>query len=401
MINDKEDSRSNTLLKFVKNSINSIKKTLVIVDKTAPISFEISEFMQEVTNSLEKLPKKYKKFYEITPSKTNFFVNREKELEKLKNTYEDWEKDRFVSCAIVAQKGSGVSSMLNLFLQSTSKTNTIKVELDKKIYTKEEYFRYFNSLFETDNISTNQDFIDYLNNTKNSKIIILENLHHMFLKKVSGFEAIELLFELISYTTKKVLWIGVFTPESWNYLDKTVSILNYFTSVVVMEPLNLENIKETITKRNESAKLKIIFEQEDKESEKNEKKQDKLKNNFFKQLHKLSNGNISLALLYWVRSIEKIENDIIYVKQIDELDNSFIKNLSTEALFVLQILILHDGLTLQDYSLVTGESNQECRKKLMPMLEKGLLIQPKQKYNINPVIYQYIHDYLLSKKYIH
>lgn len=397
MINDREDSKSNTLFKFVENSINSIKKTLGIVDKAAPISFEISEFMQEVTNSLEKLPKKYKKLYELTPKKTDFIVGRESELEKLTKIYEDWEKDRFVSCAIVAQKGSGVSSILNIFLKKAERLKIIRDEIGEKISTKEQYFRYFNSLFQTENLSTNQDFIDHLNNDKNSKIIVLENLHHMFLKKVDGFEAIELLFELISYTTKKVLWIGVFTPESWKYLDKTIAISNYFTSVITLEPLKLENIKETIQKRSQSADLEMFFLQENDQN----KEQDTLKENYFKQLYKLSNGNISLVLLYWVRSIEKIEEKKIFLKHIDELDSSFVENLSTEALFVLQTLILHDGLTLNDYTTVTGESSQECRKQFMPMLEKGILIQPKKKYNINPAIYKHIHNYLSSKNYIH
>ena len=317
MIDDKKDSKESGFFESTKNIIKSIKKILGIIDETETISFEISEFMKEVENSFVSFPKKYKKFYELTPSKTNFFVNREKELEKLRNTYENWNKDRLISCAIVAQKGSGISSTLNLFLQSTSKINTIKVELDEKVYTKEEYFRYFNSLFETDNITTNQEFIDYLNNIENSKIIVLENLHHMFLKKVTGFEAIELLFELISYTLKKVFWIGAFTPESWKYLDKTILISNYFTTTICMEPFDIEEIKKVILKRNELANLKIVFTEEGKK----QKSQDFLEENFFKQLCKLSNGNISLVLMYWIRSIVKIEKNKIYVKQINKLDN--------------------------------------------------------------------------------
>ena len=397
MINDKNDSKESGFFESTKNIIKSIKKILGIIDETETISFEISEFMKEVENSFVSFPKKYKKFYELTPSKTNFFVNREKELEKLRNTYENWNKDRFISCAIVAQKGSGISSTLNLFLQSTSKINTIKVELDEKVYTKEEYFRYFNSLFETDNITTNQEFIDYLNNIENSKIIVLENLHHMFLKKVTGFEAIELLFELISYTLKKVFWIGAFTPESWKYLDKTILISNYFTTKICMEPFDIEEIKKVILKRNELANLKIVFTEEGKK----QKSQDFLEENFFKQLCKLSNGNISLVLMYWIRSIVKIEKNKIYVKQINKLDNTFIKKLSTEDLFVLQTLILHDGLTLENYSNASDETKHLCRKKFMVMHEKGILIQPKQKFNINPIIYEHIHNYLSSKNYIH
>ncbi len=396
------------ILEFFQKRFEQLKKSLGIVDKKAPISFELSEFMQETESSLQELPNRYKKLYESAPAGSQFFVNRQKELQKLEDSFTNWTKNRFVTCAIIAEKGCGVTSLLNAFLDTIPQTDTIRGELHEKIFTQDEYFNYFNSLLGTQNIATNKELIDHLNDTQSAKIIILENLHHMFLKKVGGFESIKMLFEVISYTTKKVFWIGIFTPETWSFLDKTISISNYFTSEIVMEPLSQENIKEIISKRNEYENLKTEFLPKE-ESLKNstfekledDEKQPYLSDKFFKQLHRLSNGNISLALLYWVRAIEKMDENVIRVREIDDLDHSFIKNLSSEALFALQALILHDGLTLHDFAIVMNESHEECRKMLMPMLEKGLLIQPHNKYNINPAIYKHLHDYLSSKNYIH
>ncbi|MDT8339074.1 MAG: hypothetical protein RQ763_07735 [Sulfurimonas sp.] len=397
-----------TILKFLKNKIAWFKKTLGVVDKKVLISFELSEFMQETESALQNIPQNYKRLYELHPAEMQFFVNREKEIKELQKSFTNWAKNRFVTCAIIGEKGCGVTSMLNSFISDIPHTDIIRDELHEKIFTKEDYFEYFNTLLKTENITTNKELIDFLNNTQSAKIIILENLHHMFLKKVGGFESIKMLFELISYTTKKVLWIGVFTPETWSFLAKTISISNYFTSEIFIEPLSHENIKETISKRNEYENLKTEFLPTEEslksmtfENLGDEQKQAFLSERFFKQLHKLSNGNISLAMLYWVRAVEKIEENIIYIKGIDNVDHSFVKNLSSEALFALQALILHDGLTLHDFSIVMNEPHEECRKMLMPMLEKGLLIQPHKKYNINPAIYQQVHDHLSSKNFIH
>jgi hypothetical protein len=396
------------ILEFLKNKFELLKKALGIVDKKASISFELSEFMQETGFALQNLQKSYKKLYESAPTEANFFVNRQKELNGLKDSFSNWTKNRFVTCSIIGEKGCGITSTLNTFLDAIPQTDTIRGELHEKIFTQDDYFNYFNSLLDTQNIATNKELIDFLNDTQSAKIIILENLHHMFLKKVGGFESIKMLFELISYTTKKVFWIGVFTPETWSYLDKTISISNYFTSEIVMEPLSQEDIQEIISKRNEYENLKTEFLPKEEglrsvafERLEDDEKQLFLKERFFKQLHRLSNGNISLAMLYWVRAIEKIDENTIYVKGIDDLDYSFIKNLPSEALFALQALMLHDGLTLHDFSIVMNEPHEECRKMLMPMLEKGLLIQPHKKYNINPAIYKHLYDYLSSKNYIH
>ncbi|MBS4069669.1 MAG: hypothetical protein KGZ62_13825 [Sulfurimonas sp.] len=402
------DSKTGSILASLKNKIDKFKKLLGIVDKKALISFELSEFIQESESALQNLPENHKKLYELRPAEMHFFVNREKEIKELQKSFTNWTKNRFVTCAIIGEKGCGVSSMLNSFLGTIPDTDIIKGELHKKLFTQEEYFKYFNFLFGIEGIATNKDLIDYLNNTQSAKIIILENLHHMFLKKIGGFESIKMLFELISYTTKKVLWIGILTPETWSYLNKTISISNYFTNEIFMEPLSTENIKEIISKRSEHENLKIEFIPKD-ESFKSaafEKLDDDVKHHFleekfFKQLHKLSNGNISLAMLYLVRAIEKIDEQTIFITEIDDFDYSFVENISPEALFALQALILHDGLTLNDFSIVMNESHEECRKMLMPMLEEGMLIQPHKKYNINPAVYKQIHDSLLSKNFIH
>ncbi|MBW6488336.1 hypothetical protein [Sulfurimonas sp.] len=397
-----------SILISLKNKIDKFKKRIGIVDKKALISFELSEFIQESESALQKLPETYKNIYEFTHVQAQFFVNREKELKEIGNSFTNWTKNRFVACAIIGEKGCGITSMLDYFLTSIPQIDTIRGELHKKIFTKEEYFRYFNSLLKTEGIVSNKELIDFLNNTQGAKIIILENIHHMFLKKIEGFESMKMLFELISYTTKKVFWIGVLTPETWTYLNKTISISNYFTNEIFMEPLDSDNIKEIISKRSEFENLKIEFipKNERLKSTMFKKLGDEDKHRFleekiFKQLHKLSNGNISLAMLYWVRAIEKIDEQTIFVTEIDDIDYSFVKNLSSEALFALQALILHDGLALNDFSIVMNESHEECRKMLMPMLKEGLLIQPHKKYNINPAIYKQIHDYLLSKNFIH
>ncbi len=402
------EPKDKKLLSFIKDKINDLKKLVGIANEKVPFSFELSEFMQEINSSLENLPKEHKKLYEFKPAREAFFVNRETEIKKLEDSFENWTKKRFVTCAVIGEKGSGVSSMLNAFLRKISKTDTIQANLNEKIHTRSKYFEFFNTLLKTDDIKSNKELIDFLNNVDNNKIIILENLHHMFLKKVGGFESMEMLFELISYTTKNILWIGVFTPQTWNYLDKTVAISNYFTNEINMLELDYKTIKEIIFKRIDykSTEIKFIPSEDTLENKTfkgldDEKKQNFLEEKFFKLLHKLSNGNVSLAELYWIRSINAIDEKTLNIKEIDDFDHSFVKNISEDAMFTLQALILHDGLTLNDFALTMHESIPESRKILMPMLEKGLLIQPQKKYNINPAIYKSVHDYLTSKNFIH
>lgn len=397
------------LKETLEEKLKELKKLFGVVDKKEPISFELSEFMQETKNALDKLPSNYRELFEIKAVEHhNFFVGRNKEFEHLSSSFSDWQKERFVTCTLIGEKGGGSTSLLNYFLHTIEDVPIIRHELHQKIYTENAYISLISKLLEFKDLSTNKELIEYINASEHKRVVVLENLQHMFLKRVDGFVAMKMLFELMSYTTKKILWIGTFTPASWNYLDKTVFASNYFTSEISLEPLPYDLIKEILLRHKDFGEYKIEYlaNEHTKQNKRyakfsDEQKQDYLEEQLFKLIHKLSNGNISLAKLYWMRAIEGIEENHLRVGEISDLDYSFIKNLSEDYLFTLQTLLLHDGLILQDFSIAVNEPQYTCRNILMPMLEKGLLIQPNKKYNINPVIYKHIYDYLLSKNFIH
>ena len=385
------------------------KKTGFLTEKSV-VSFELSEFLNEARLTLKKLPFVYQRLYQIQPThEDRFFVNRDKELGLLKQSYENWVKDRFITCAIIGVKGSGTTSLINYFLRVIpSDVSIIRHTLGEKIYTGGQYFSFMNSLLETSGIDSNDKLIEAINASPGGRIIILENLQHMFLKKVHGFEAMKLLFELVAHTSRKVMWIGVYTPVSWEYLDKTITVSNYFTDEIRLEKMSDDIIREIIYKRNRLSGYQIRFlpTEEITRSKSFQKlddpgKQRYLERQFFSNLNQLANGNISLAQLYWLRSTSSVDDQAISISMVGRLDYSFIKDISGHSLFALQVLLLHDGLTLEDFAKSMNESVTVCRNLLIPMLEKGFLIRPKQKFNINPIIYKPVTDYLASRNFIH
>jgi hypothetical protein len=415
-INKSQGNKLATLFNLLRKYLTKIidrfkrlKKQVGIGNEKEPASFELSKLLVESQLALDNLPPASRKIFEIRAIEDEpYFVNRERELELLGKMYEDWEKDRFVTCAIIGEKGSGITSLLNAFLDQVSDVPILRHELHEKIYTAEQYYDFINSMLKTKGINSNSKLIDKINRSKDSQIIVIENLQHMFLKKIGGFTGIKMLFELISHTSDKVLWIGTFTPISWSYLDKTVYISNYFSVEIQVENFLEETIQKMMMKRNEYGGYQITFmptedTQKSKLFEKLDEteKQNYLHNQFFQTLTEQSNGNITLAQFYWLRAVQEVDGKQIIMEPIDRLDDSFIEHLPQDALFTLQALLVHDGLTLEDFALAMYEPESVCRNKLVPMLEKGLLIRPNQKYNVNPGIYKHVHADLSSKNFIH
>lgn len=393
----------------VSKRIYEFKLRIGITVQKKYVSFELSEFVEHAQRSLKKLPFVYQRLYQLNPTdEERFFVNRNRELDLLSKAFENWKHARFITVAIIGDKGSGTTSLINYFLKKSEiDIDIIMHTLSCKVHTSESYLNLFSILFGVEKFENNDQIIDFINQSEGTRIVILENLQHMFLKKVNGFDCMNMFFELMAHTMKKVLWIGAYTSHSWNFLDRTIHISNYFTNEIYVGSLGQNSIQEIIYKRNRLSGYQIVFQPNefDVGSKKflklNEnKRQEFLRNEFFKTLYRISSGNISLAQLYWLQSTKVASDEVIEISPINEFDFSFVKNLSSDELFAMQVLVLHDGLELEDFSKVMGKPISVSRNLLTPMLEKGLLIKPRLKYNINPIIFRPVANYLASRNFI-
>ncbi len=389
--------------------IAEIKKQLGLHVEKVQISHELPEFIRQTELALKKLPFVYQRLYQLTPTdEERFFVNRQTELEDLDKAFSDWNKERFVTTALISEKGNGVTSLLMIFL---SKIETdipiIHQSSANKIYTREAYFTFFAEIFQQNKFDSNEEIIDFLNNRTEPLILILESLHHFFIKKVNGFECQKMLFELMSRTSKKVFWIGSYTIHSWEYLKKTVGVSEHFIREIELQKFDGESLDDVIFKRNNLSGYKIKFEpsRENRQSKSfqkmnEEERQSFLRKQFFIELNQMSNGNVSLAQLYWLRSTHSVSDDTINIASLREIDVSFVKDLPREHLFAMHSLLIHDGLRVEDYARSLNLPENNCRNILIPMLEKGLLIRPKEKYNINPIIFRQVVSLLKSHNFI-
>ena len=389
--------------------IQDVKKRMGMSAEKPHISHELSDFLRKTEKSLKKLPFVYQRLYQLTPTdEERFFVGRQKELESLNEAFENWQNDRFITTAIIGEKGGGISSLILFFLKSIDPNfKVIHKELSVKIHQPEDYYQFFAQAFEQDSFASNDEIIQFINKRKSKSIFIIENMQHMYLKVVKGFGCQKMFFDLITSTWKKMFWIGAYTTHSWEYLEKTLHISSIFTLEIELEKFTDETLEEIIFKRNYLSGYKIEFQVSElnlsskslaKLDEKG--KQDYLKKTFFKELNQMSNGNVSLAQLYWLRSTHGIEEEVIKIQSLRDFDVSFDKDLPSNYLFALHAILVHDGLVISDYAHVFNLPEYACRNDLTPMLEKGLLIKPKDKYNINPIIFRQVIDMLRSHNFI-
>jgi hypothetical protein len=96
-----------------------------------------------------------------------------------------------------------------------------------------------------------------------------------------------------------------------------------------------------------------------------------------------------------------VENEVIYIRQINEMDNSFIKSIPQSKLIILRNILIQNGITNQSHSQKSGEDLDMAKLQLDQMLDDGLLIRNQEFYFVNPLIYSQIVNELYLQNLLH
>ena len=394
---------------ITKTILTSYAKKLGLIEQPVELSAELSDFLTQTEGAIEQLPYVYRRLYSIKPTEEEvFFVGREHEIKNLTKAYENWKAGNYSATAITGEKGSGASSLLNFLLKEITKEKILRKKLSTNYSSEGDFLDFFKDLLKNNELNSFEQIVDELNNG-NYSIIILEDMQHFFMKKIQGFEAINLLFELISQTDDKIFWIQEYTSFAWKYLEKAVSINRFFKFIIHLESFTNEQVIEVIMKRHRVSGYNIKYantflsKQEKRKSARlNEKeKEDFLEKSYFNSLNQFAQSNISLALLYWLRSTLNVEKNTITIGQLKNVNFDFLSKLPQESTYTLHALLLHDSLSINEHALLFNQSEIKSRLDLMVLEDQGVLNSIEGRYKINRLLFRQIVNVLTNKNIIH
>ena len=162
-----------------------------------------------------------------------------------------------------------------------------------------------------------------------------------------------------------------------------------------MSPFSNDQIKSIIWKRNNISGFQIRFEADKQhlESKKftklsDEQQQKALENEFFKELCDFAKSNVSMALTFWLLSTNKVDSRQITIGTLKRPNLNLVGALSADKILILYSLILHDGLSESNLSLVQHISPQLAKMLLLSMEEDSIIISNDGIYTLNPLIYR-------------
>lgn len=392
----------------VKRLLEKLSSRFILTAAKPIANREISDFLVESQNAIDKLPLIYRRLYKIEPlTDLDLFEGREQELEQLKNAYKNWSRGRFAATAIVGEKLGGLSTFINYLVDQSNYPSVIRHAIQGNTDNQEELLEKLASILGLDSFESIDQVIKVLN-AGGKRVIILEDLQHLYFRKIGGFEALIALCQIIANTGKNVYWVTTFTLYSWQYLSKTIQIQDFFSYVVQMGALSDAQIVNLIWKRNRISGFNIEFEPDeallkDKKFRKLEESdhQKWLKDRYFTSLNGFAKSNISLALIFWLLSTKRVDKTTITIGTFQRPDFNFISILSATKVHVLLALILHDGLNDEQLISFLGTPESSSKLMLLSLLEDGILLKKDDTYMVNPLVYRNTISMLTSKNLLH
>jgi hypothetical protein len=362
--------------------------------------YEQTIYEQKVYNSL---PFVYKKLFDYKSSEiVEILVGREREKAILEKAYERTLNGLSGSAAIIGESGTGKSSLITAFLMKTQiDTEIHRYAFEKTIKSEKELLKILSETLGLDYIASYDELISELSINPKYKVIILEDIHKIFLRKYGHLEAMKKLLLIISETSNKIFWIVSISYHAWELLNRILNISNFFPFQIKTEVLAKDQIKEAILKRHRTSGYELEFlpdvslksSKPFKLSFSNKEKQSNLQEEYFNRLYEACEGNITSAMFYWMKSIKEFKNNKIYIAPFKKLDFRFLQNFEIEKLLTLSNLIQHGSLTISEHQEIFN-FDLEKSKTILNFLSSANLIHfelneiGEKVYYLNPALYK-------------
>lgn len=382
------------------------RKQFGLTESVESIASEISDFLSSTNSPLEKLPYIYRRLFQISPLENDrLYISREFEENQLQKAHTNWLDGGFAPVIISGEKGGGITSFLNITLKKLEDENNIKrVSIKPSVCNQKDLLLIFGEMFSPEKFLGIEALITYLKNEENRQIVVIENLQHLYLRSVKGFDCLKTLTDMISKTSKNIFWITTCTLYANDFLNKTIRLNDIFGYHIPLKQLQSNQIIELIKKRNSISGYNLEYQVDDGVARKKdfekltyEQKQSLLEKDFFNSLNKFAQSNISLALLFWIRSIKEIQERKVCINSNLEISKTLLDSLSPEKIFVLQSLILHDGLRFPDLAKTINHSLAETNQLTQILYDDGVLVKNDEVFLINPLLYRQSVTLLKSK----
>ncbi len=371
-----------------------------------------SENVLQTQSSFNRLPYIYKKLFDGTPLETSdFYVGQDYVHDTIQSALANFNESRKSSVILIGEPGGGKRSLINSIINNEfNNLRYIRFNIEETIVDKQRLLKIFSRLLKYERTLSLDELVVLLNDKTNKKIIVLENINKLFLRKINGYGALETFKYILNVTSQNTLWMCSTGKYSWEFLDNNFDFGDVFERKIFINELHKKDIKSIIIQRHNATGYGLQFVPDQLQEFKSkfiqprskDEEQAVLSEQFFNRLEEYSGGNIVSAMFYWLLSIESVKENRVVIRPPKKIVSKALANLDHVYCLTLSSLLLHGSLTDNQHSEMFKLSIESSREILNTLVSLNLIRKDQIEINdniyfINKFLYKIIETELIKR----
>ena len=388
----------NDTIKKVMERYSKVRRLARLDDSDIQSEISFTQYLADVEKKIDQMPYIYQRIFRTEPLEDNkFFVGRSKVLDIFNQDYEDLNKNYHPLTALVGEKGSGKTSTLNYVRRNIFKGFPVaEIDITHTIYTSKGLMDILLPALKLSEVQSTDDLIRSLNSQAENRICIVENIHNLFLRSIEGFQALDDLLLIISKTRRNVFWIISCGRYAWEYLETITKISSFFKRIIHLQDLSTDEIKDLILSRHQISGYgidyiptsKITYSRQYKKITNPLQQQQYLEDYFFKRLSDSAEGNIRVAIYFWLSAINEFKESDINISMDIKSESQFLHQLPTEEILSLAAFIQHEYLDEEKHAVIFNQTVTDSSIHIEKLYKKGLLLRNEDVFLVHPYLYR-------------
>lgn len=379
------------------------------------------------------VPLVYQRLFSLEPVQdSTFLVGRTAELAEVLTRWRRWREEDEVPLVVRGYPGAGVTSFLNgceaMFVEHGA--SIARLEVPDRLRSEAELVGKLARVLGVDEADTMDGLAARILAAPPDDVphvVILDGLEHLYLRVPGGTDPLERLLTLMSETEPRMFWLAGVGQPAWQLMAKAEPIAVAQVDDLLLGPLSVDRLREIVLQRHRRSGLRLRFV-EPREGRAllrrrvrrlrgTEGHQRLLEDDFFEQLHRISDGNLKLALFHWLLAADfESEEGVVSMRPLIRPDFTVLDALDTSQNFTLKALLEHRTLTLDEHRAVFRLPRHESYQVFEALQNRRLIeelapagsrevgqseVERASRYRIRPLLVGAVTSHLRTRNIVH
>lgn len=243
------------------------------------------------------------------------------------------------------------------------------------------------------------------------QIVILDDLEHLFLRRIGGFDTFRNLLLLVERTKSRILWVTAASRVFCDYMRNIFPIESVFQFIIdgpFVPRAEITPLFQTILARGGYG-FRVLMDQElyQEVQRKIRRKviskteiESYLRQLFVNRCCEVGGNNLHFHKYFFLRSLRSIHSGQLYLNMPQFFQLPVVNDLETDQLLVLHSLCLHKSLSKEDLVEILLQTPEQVSLALSMFYEHNLIEKKGDLFSVFPPIHNQLLRFLETKNLI-